>query len=134
MNEIIVNGGLSLSGELTPQGSKNAALPIIFATLITHGTSVITGVPDIGDVRIAIKLIESYGAVIKREGSTLTVNTESLKYTCPPRSLTSSIRASSYLIGASLSRFGVFHLSEFGGCNFCNRPTDMHIACAKELS
>ena len=133
MNEIIINGGLPLFGVLEPQGSKNAALPIIFATLITRGTSVITGVPDIGDVRIAIKLIEAYGAVVDRVGNTLTVNTENAKYTRPPRSLTSSIRASSYLIGASLSRFGIFHLSEFGGCNFCNRPTDMHIACSKAL-
>ena len=133
MNEIIVNGGEPLFGVLEPQGSKNAALPIIFATLITHGISIITGVPDIGDVRIAIKLIESYGAVVDRMGDTLTVNTENVKYTRPPKSLTSSIRASSYLIGASLSKFGIFHLSEFGGCNFCNRPTDMHIACAVAL-
>ena len=133
MQEIIVCGGKRLFGSLVPAGSKNAVLPMLFSTLALYGVSEISNVADIGDVRIAIDILEKFGATVKRCGSTLTVDTTSLEYTEVPRSLTSKLRASSYLIGASLSRFGRFHMTEFGGCNFCDRPIDMHIAAAKAL-
>ncbi len=133
MKTITVEGGLSLVGTVIPQGSKNAALPIIFATLVTSGISKIYNVSDMGDVAAAIEIIEMYGAKTERTGSTLIVDTRDVRYIVPKKELTSKIRASSYLIGASLARFSKFKLSEFGGCNFCNRPIDMHIAAAKAL-
>ena len=131
MTKLLVNGGVSLNGEITPSGSKNAALPIIFSTLITKGISTIKNVPDITDVDRAISLIEAFGARVTRIGNVLTVDTRVLHYTKPNEDTVSSLRASSYLLGACLSRFGVFNLSEFGGCNFCNRPIDMHLDAAK---
>ena len=133
MKEITVTGGKPLFGRIEPSGSKNAALPIIFASLITRGVSVIENAPDIGDVRVAIKMIEELGAKVHRNGNSLTIDTTSLEYARPRVELTSKIRASSYLIGACLGRFGVFHLSDFGGCNFCNRPIDMHLYAAEKL-
>lgn len=133
MSKLYVRGGKQLSGIITPSGSKNAALPIIFATIITKGTSVIYGVPDISDVRISLDIIRSFGAVCTFSGCTLYINTESLEYTKPPSALTSKIRASSYLLGACLSRFGVAHVCAFGGCNFENRPIDMHLYAAGVL-
>ena len=133
MSEIRLFGGAKLFGEIEPGGSKNAALPIIFATLICDGISYLDGVSDIGDVRVAIEIIESFGAAVKRQGSTLEIDTSNISYNDVDRSLTSRLRASSYLIGSCLARFGRFRLSEFGGCNFCNRPIDMHIYAAQML-
>ena len=133
MSDIRLCGGISLFGEVEPGGSKNATLPIIFATLAARGVSRLYGVSDIGDVRVALRIIESFGATVKKDGSTLEIDTSELTYTEPDRSLTSMLRASSYLIGGCVSRFGKFHLSEFGGCNFCNRPIDMHLHAAKML-
>ena len=133
MKEIIVNGGYPLSGLVELSGSKNAALPVIFATIATKGKSVINGVPDITDVDVALKIIAGFGACVERIGDSVVIDTEELHYTVPNMELTSRIRASSYLIGACLSRFGIFHLSEFGGCNFCNRPIDIHLAAASAL-
>ena len=133
MKEITIHGGKVLSGSIVPSGSKNAALPIIFASIITNGVSVIENVPDIGDVRVAIKIIENLGAKVSRKADTLYIDTTELKYAIPDSVLTGKIRASSYLIGACLARFGIFHLSDFGGCNFCNRPIDMHLYAAELL-
>ena len=133
MSIIKVFGGRSLCGEIEPSGSKNASLPIIFASLTTCGVSELKNVPDIGDVGIAIKIIESFGAKVKRTGNTLCIDTRNVFYTKPDKLLTSKIRASSYLIGSCVARFGFFQLSEFGGCNFCNRPIDMHLSAAASL-
>ncbi len=130
MKEITIHGGYPLCGEIELSGSKNAALPIIFATLVMNGVSVISRVPDISDVKVAIEIIEKLGASVERAADTLKINTRELHYRKIPSELTSKIRASSYLIGACLARFGIFHLTDFGGCNFCNRPIDMHLFAA----
>ena len=133
MSKIAVSGGVRLSGAVEPSGSKNGALPMIFASLSNHGISILRGVADIGDVEIAIKIIEEFGARIVRVGSVIKIDTRDLSYKKPSSQLTSKIRASSYLLGACLARFGVFELSDIGGCNFCNRPIDMHVAAAIAL-
>ena len=133
MKGLLINGGRSLSGAVTPQGSKNAALPMIFASLMLHGTSVIEGVPDITDVRVAIEIISRLGAECTFNKGVLYINTDRVNYIAPDSSLTSKIRASSYLLGACLSRFGIAHLSAFGGCNFEYRPIDMHLYAAEKL-
>lgn len=130
MEKIVVNGGKPLYGKIKIQGSKNAALPLIFATVAMHGVSVIDNVPDIGDVRCALDIVASFGAEIERSADRVIINTEKLLYKSPDTTLVSKLRASTYLIGACLARFGVAELMSFGGCNFGNRPIDMHIASA----
>jgi UDP-N-acetylglucosamine 1-carboxyvinyltransferase len=132
MSAFTVYGGVPLVGDVTVSGSKNAALPILLATLVTRGVSVIRRVPDIGDVRCVIEILSSYGARVSREGSTLTVDTRDLHY-AEPSGICSSLRASTYLIGASLGRFGRFRLSRFGGCSFSPRPIDLHLLAAETL-
>ena len=127
MGRFIVNGGKRLFGNVKISGSKNAALPLIFATVVTKGESVLHNVPDISDVDIAIELIISLGARVERCGEALYVDTTDLRYNKPSEDLVSKIRASSYLMGANLARFGICHLQSFGGCNFDSRPIDMHI-------
>ena len=110
MKTIRVRGGRPLRGEVTVSGSKNAALPIIFSCILTRGVSKIENLPDIGDVRIALKILSDFGALITRDGSNVTINTEKLAYVVPKSELVSKIRASTYLIGACLSRFGICHI------------------------
>ncbi len=133
MKKLIVNGGVPLCGEVRVAGSKNAALPILLATMATHGVSIIRNVPDIGDVRVAIELLRSFGAVTQRRKDTLTVDTRNLEYKKPSPALTSKIRASTYLLGACLSRFGICHILPFGGCDFAKRPIDLHLYAASTL-
>lgn len=133
MGKLIINGGRSLSGTVIPHGSKNAVLPLIFASLAMDGVSVLHGVPDITDVRIAVDIVRSQGVAAEFHGSDLTLDARFVKYKKPDRELMSSIRASAYLMGASLARFGCFHVSEIGGCNFCDRPIDMHLYAAEVL-
>lgn len=133
MNKIVVNGGRPLFGEVRVSGSKNAALPLIFATMLTEGISILQNVPRIGDVFVALDILSEIGAKISFEENRLIINTESLKYSSPNHDLTSKIRASTYLIGASLARFGRFELADFGGCSFSLRPIDLHIKSAISL-
>ena len=133
MKKIIVNGGKRLSGEISVSGSKNAALPIIFACILTKGISEIENLPDIGDVKIALSLLKSFGALIEREGNKTMIDTRRLRYVDPDVDLVKKIRASTYLLGACLSRFGRCPVMSFGGCNFSLRPIDMHIDAFMKL-
>lgn len=133
MKKIIVNGTARLSGEVSVSGSKNAALPIIFATLITDGVSEIRNLPDIGDVRVALDIIRSFGARTETCEGVTYVDTRNLIYSEPSECLVSKIRASTYLIGSCLSRFGECRISSFGGCNFASRPIDMHLDSCRTL-
>ncbi len=133
MSALRVNGGTPLYGNILVGGSKNASLPILFSALVTRGVSRISRVPDISDVRVALKIIEGYGAKIRREGDTLYIDTRELAFYEPDRRLVSKIRGSTYILGASLGRFGKCAVSDFGGCNFTNRPIDLHIFAAERF-
>lgn len=133
MKKIIIEGGHKLEGNVAVSGSKNAALPIIFACILTNGVSEIRNLPDIGDVEIALKIISDMGAVVSREGDICYIDTQRLSYRTPDLRLVSRIRASTYLIGSCLSAFGRCRLMPFGGCDFALRPIDMHIAACLSL-
>lgn len=133
MSSFIINGGKRLGGRITVGGSKNAALPMIFATVLMHGESVIEGVPDITDVRVALSLLGNMGAVWHMTGDTLYIDTANLKYNPPDPQLAARIRASSYLLGACLGRFGRADVCTVGGCSFDKRPIDMHLGAAHTL-
>ena len=133
MKSIVIYGGSPLGGSISVSGSKNAALPILFATIITGGVSRIDNLPDIGDVRITLDILGEFGAEISRQGRTVFIDTTNLTYKLPNARLVCGIRASTYLIGACLSRFGKCELPKSGGCNFSERPIDLHIAAAEAL-
>ncbi len=133
MEKIIVNGGTPLAGSIKVGGSKNAALPIIFATLVTEGVSRLTNLPDILDVSVALRLICDLGAKVLREGDTIYIDTRKVFYNYPNTELTSKIRASTYLLGSMLARLGKCPIVDFGGCNFSSRPIDLHIYAAERL-
>ena len=133
MEKILVYGGTPLVGSVKVSGSKNAALPIIFATLVTGGVSRLSNLPDITDVNVALKLISYLGARVLREGDIIYIDTRNIYFKHPPKELTSKIRASTYLLGSMIARLGKCPIIDFGGCNFALRPIDLHIYAAEQL-
>ena len=133
MHKYIIEGGEELSGVIHVSGSKNAALPVIFATIITEGVSAIYGLPDILDVRIALELLRGFGARITHECNVTYIDTKRLYYVAPDPRLVGRLRASTYLIGACLARFGVAVVGGFGGCSFSDRPIDLHLYAMRSL-
>ncbi len=127
MGYFIINGGSPLFGRVRVSGSKNAALPVIFASLTTYGISRLENVPDILDVRVAIRIIEEYGAVCNFNRGCLTIDTTALKHAIPADDLISRLRASTYLLGSTVARFGKGEIRAYGGCNFSHRPINMHL-------
>ena len=118
MKKIRLYGCKPLCGEINISGSKNAALPIIFACILTKGVSVIRNLPHIGDTLVALDLLRSFGADVWEDGGATYIDTRRLSYISPDRELVSKIRASTYLIGSCLSRVGRSPLLAVGGCNF----------------
>ena len=133
MKILKVRGGRPLNGRIRVAGSKNAALPIIFSCILINGVSEIENLPDIGDTNIALSILCDMGAVIHKVGDLTYIDTSDLRYTKPRDELVEKIRASTYLIGACLGRFGICHVGKFGGCNFSNRPIDMHLDACRSL-
>ena len=133
MSSFVINGGRSLKGKITVGGSKNAVLPMIFSTVLMRGRSVITDVPDITDVRVALSLVGDMGASWTLDGDRLCIDTCDMAYLPPDPRLSSRIRASAYLLGACLGRFGRADVCTVGGCSFDKRPIDMHIGAAIAL-
>ena len=128
MNKIIVNGPCKLEGEVTISGAKNAAVAIIPATLLVNGKCHLENVPNISDIRAFIAILESLGSKIEYiTEHELIIDNTNIHTTTAPYDLTSKFRASYYLLGALLGRFGTAQISLPGGCNIGARPIDQHI-------
>ena len=123
-----IHGGNTLSGTVTISGAKNAAVAILPAALLVEGACRIENVPDISDVRILLDIIEGMGAKIQRpEPNVVIIDSTEITCTRPDDELVKKMRASYYLMGALLGRFGQAHVALPGGCNFASRPIDQHI-------
>ncbi len=121
-------GGTPLTGEVIVSGAKNAAVAILPATILVGGVCRIENVPNISDVRIMLDILTGMGAVIEYETeNTIVIDTANVCCTEPDQELVCQIRASYYLMGALLGRFGKAHVALPGGCNFASRPIDQHI-------
>ena len=128
MKQYIIEGGKPLNGVVTISGAKNAAVAILPATLLVNGTCRIENVPDISDVRLLLEILDSMGAVIRRlSPNTLEIDCTHVRDSEASDTLVRRIRASYYLIGAQLGRFGHARVALPGGCNFGARPIDQHI-------
>jgi UDP-N-acetylglucosamine 1-carboxyvinyltransferase len=127
MDKLIIEGGRELRGEIRISGAKNAALPLIAATLLAPGWHVIHNVPDLRDTRTILILLQSLGAVWKREGDTLSINTESLDNLEATYDLVKTMRASILVLGPLLARMGKARVSLPGGCAIGARPIDFHL-------
>ena len=121
-------GGAELSGSVTISGAKNAVVAILPAALLVNGPCRIENVPDISDVRILLDILQGMGAVIEKpEDGVVVIDCSGVTTTNPDETLVRKMRASYYLMGALLGRFGKAHVALPGGCNFASRPIDQHI-------
>ena len=123
-----INGGRPLNGSVTISGAKNAAVAILPAALLVSGKCRIENVPNISDVRILLDILEGMGADIQcPEPHVVEIDCTAVHCTEPNADLVREMRASYYLMGALLGRFGKAHVALPGGCNFASRPIDQHI-------
>ena len=128
MVKYVIHGGKPLSGRVMVSGAKNAAVGILPATLLVKGTCRIENVPDISDIRLLLQILSEMGASIRRLSfNTLEIDCTRVRDRVAPIDLVRRIRASYYLIGAQLGRFGHASVALPGGCNFGPRPIDQHI-------
>lgn len=114
-NTILVEGGRPLSGEITVQGAKNAVLPILAATFLIRGVSILHNCPDIHDVETTLAILTHLGARVARSGHTITVDATTPVSCEIPDHLMRKLRSSVVFLGAILSRTGQVHLSYPGG-------------------
>ncbi len=123
-----IKGGTPLSGTVTISGAKNAAVAILPAALLVNGKCRIENVPDISDVRILLSILEGMGVQVEYpETNTVVIDSSVVTNAVPDENLVRKLRASYYLMGALLGRFGSAHVALPGGCNFASRPIDQHI-------
>jgi len=129
MDKILVRGGTTLSGKVTIGGMKNAALPILYACVLVNGKCRIENVPDVRDVTMSIDILRDMGAQIERlSHDTYEIDCRTIEQGTSNPELVQKLRASYYLLGAELGRFGRAKVSMPGGCNFGGaRPIDQHI-------
>lgn len=129
MEKFIIRGGNPLEGVVTVSGSKNSAVGIIPATVLVKGSCVLDNVPEISDVFLLFDILRSFGAEVTRlEKSTYRIDCSNIKGpVVADQDAVRKMRASYYLIGALLGRFGKAMVGLPGGCDFGSRPIDQHI-------
>lgn len=133
VSKLLIDGGRILGGEAKVQGSKNSALPILAASLLSKGESVFFGCPMLSDVDSSIKILRYLGCKVSRSGHTLMVNTDGLSRDDIPESMMRLMRSSIIYAGALLSATGRARLTFPGGCELGPRPIDLHLSSLKRL-
>jgi len=133
VGKFIINGGKPLNGEVTISGAKNAALPIIAASLLADSPSTLLDIPQLRDVKNLSAIIEKMGAKVQQEGSTIHIDPSSLTTPEADHELARKLRASYYILGVMLSKWGRARTTLPGGCNIGNRPIDLHLKGFKAM-
>ena len=127
MEKLVIEGGRRLEGEVSMSGAKNAALPLIGATLLTAGEHVLHNVPDLRDTRTILALLEDLGVTWRRAGTSLYIDSAGLRSFEAPYDLVKTMRASILVLGPLLARLGKARVSLPGGCAIGARPIDFHL-------
>lgn len=133
MSKIIINGGNRLSGEIDIQGAKNSVLPVLAATVLCGGKSVIHNCPLISDVDTSIKILKKLGIDAELKSNTAFVNAENPENFEIPDELMREMRSSVVFLGAIIGRMGRAVISSPGGCELGPRPIDLHISALRQL-
>ena len=133
MQELFVEGGRRLCGELTIQGSKNGVLPVLAATIVCAGECRIENCPRLSDVEASVAILRHLGCCTRWEGNALLVDTRHMDRAEVPDALMREMRSSVIFLGAILARRGEAALSYPGGCELGPRPIDMHLAALRAL-
>ncbi len=128
MEKIVINGGTPLKGTVEISGAKNAVVAILPATILAQDVCLIENIPDISDVTIMLKILTQLGASVKKiDRTTYEIDTRNVNSYTVPNEHTKHLRASYYMLGALLGRFGKATVSMPGGCWFGARPIDLHL-------
>ena len=134
MEKFIINGGKILNGKIKVHGAKNALLPIMTATLLSPGEYKLNNVPDLRDTRTMSELLREIGASVIFENNTLYIDTSNVSNPVAPYELVKTMRASFYVLGPLLGRFGKAEVSLPGGCAWGPRPVDIHLDALKKMN
>ena len=126
MDKLRISGGQRLNGEISVSGAKNAALPILCASLLTADTVVLDNVPRLRDIDTTLKVLGQLGVKQERNG-TLALTAADITSLEAPYELVKTMRASILVLGPLLARFGQARVSLPGGCAIGQRPVDQHI-------
>jgi len=128
MDALVIQGGRPLSGRVAISGAKNAALPVMAATLLAPGVHRLRNVPDLRDTRTFADVLTKLGARVTFEGDLCTVDTTKLDSVEAPYELVKTMRASIYVLGPLLARMGGAKVSLPGGCAWGPRPVNLHLS------
>ena len=127
MDKLLVRGGKPLEGSVRISGAKNAALPVMAATLLTPGVHRLRNVPRLRDTHTFARVLERLGAKVAFDANLLTIDTQGVNSVEAPYELVKTMRASIYVLGPLLARFGQAKVSLPGGCAWGPRPVDLHL-------
>ena len=127
MHKLSIQGGVALAGEVRVAGAKNAALPILTASLLTAAPLTVANVPSLNDVRTMLQLLERMGVRARRDGHTVHLDAAQVTDPVAPYELVKTMRASVLALGPLVARFGEARVSLPGGCAIGERPVDLHI-------
>jgi len=127
MDKLMVAGGRPLRGTIRVSGAKNSALALIPAAILAESPVTLDNLPQVSDVEVYATILEELGVRITRNADVMTIDPSEVRYVPLPNGNVSKIRASYYLMGAMLGRFGEATIGLPGGCNFEPRPIDLHV-------
>ncbi len=133
MEKFIINGSAKLSGSIDVSGAKNAILPIMAACMLAKGKSTLTNVPALFDLKTMSHLLRIIGARVDHNDDVMTIDAEHCSFFEAPYELVSKMRASFYVMGPLIARFGQAHVSFPGGCAIGTRPVDLHLLAFEEM-
>jgi UDP-N-acetylglucosamine 1-carboxyvinyltransferase len=127
VEKYIIMGGIPLSGSVKISGAKNAVLPILAASLLSSGVTVINDVPRLRDVQVMKEVLEFLGCSIEWSGTTMKIDGSKVSSIEISDFLMRKMRASNLVMGPLLTKFGMAKLSFPGGCAIGSRPMDLHL-------
>lgn len=133
MDKFVINGGKKLSGTVEVSGAKNSALALMPATLLNSGTNIITNTPEVNDIYTMIKLLNHLGVKTVFNNHILTLDTNQIINQIAPYEHVKKMRASVYVLGPLLARYGYAKVSMPGGCAWGPRPINLHLEAMKKL-
>ena len=127
MDKLLIRGGRRLCGEVAIGGAKNAALPLMAATILVGGTSTLTNIPDLRDIQTMMEMLITLGAEVTYDGDRMTIDASRLVSREAPYELVKTMRASVLTLGPLVGRFGTAKVSLPGGCAIGARPINLHL-------
>ncbi|MFA6655583.1 MAG: UDP-N-acetylglucosamine 1-carboxyvinyltransferase, partial [Bacillota bacterium] len=127
MSKLVITGRKQLAGEVPISGSKNSSVAIIPAALLGEGTTILENVPAIRDVEVFVQILEGLGVDVSMNKNTMTISPNDFSTYVTQYDLVRKLRASYYLMGVLLAKFGKAEVGLPGGCDIGPRPIDQHL-------